>query len=100
MSAGVCVASERSKLMLLATEIRADIEGRRQSCARSVEWSNMDNMARMAVMLLAGIDGELSSLSRKAWAELTPSEKLQCQTAIRMMHNAMGKTYALRLRAG
>lgn len=101
VSAGaVCVRSEREKLRAVSVAMRADIEGRRQSCARSVEWAAMDPMARMAVLLLAGVDGELSQLARRAWPELTPAEKLQCQLAIRSLHAAMGKTYALRLRMG
>lgn len=101
MSAAAAQVPEiRANLYLVAERIRSDIEGRAQVCARSREWSAMQLTHRMAVMLLAGIDGELSDLSRRAWREFTPAERLAVQVAIRSLHEGLQNTYALRVRAG
>lgn len=94
------VAEVRASLYQLADKIRADIEGRSNACAREREWAGLSLHTRMAVMLLAGVDGDLAMLARLAWGEFAPGEKLAVQSAIRTLSADLHKAYALRLRAG
>lgn len=53
---------------------------------------------RMAVLMLAGLDGDLSALAAKQWREFTPDEKLAIQVTIRSMYAAFSGSFALRTR--
>lgn len=91
---------ERARLDALALDIRADIEKKRYSCARSREWALMLVEHRMAILMLAGIDGELGALARKAWVEFTPDERGAIQVAVRSLARSLEAATALRVRAG
>ena len=100
MSAAICVQTERRKLTNIAADMRANLDRRQTACALSREWLTIQPMNRMAIMLLAGMDGDLSTLARKAWPEFTPNEKVACQVAIRSLYDGLRHTYALRVRVG
>lgn len=91
---------ERPKLDALALDIRAGIEKKRHSCARSREWALMLMEHRMALLMLAGIDGDLGALARKAWPEFTPDERVALQVAVRSLAASLEAATALRVRAG
>jgi len=93
------VAAARARLYELSDEYARDASKNKHSCARSREWALLLLEHRMAVMLLAGLDGDLSGLARRAWPEFTPSEKTAVQVAIRGLHNGLGQSFALRGRA-
>ena len=97
---GACVKTrERAKLYALADQYAKQISGAKHACTRSREWSILALEIRMAVMMLAGIDGDLSALARRAWQEFTPPERTAVQVAMRGLHRGLGQTMALRGRA-
>ncbi len=97
--AAICVPTIRQKLRAVADQTRAEIEGRSRLCRRGMEWASVPLPHRMALLLLAGLDGDLQSLARRAWAEFTPSEQAAIQVAIRSMHDSLSKAQALQVRA-
>lgn len=99
-AAAVCVPTTRQTLRDAANEIRANIEKQRYACARSREWAVMVPEHRMALLMLAGVDGDLGGLARKAWQEYTPGERVALQVAIRAMAASLDAAVALRVRAG
>lgn len=98
-AAALDVPSIRERLRGVAEKIRADIAGREAVDARVREWAAMPIEYRMALLLLAGVDGDLQALGRKAWSEFTEPEKLAVQVALRGMARAIEKSYALKMRA-
>jgi hypothetical protein len=99
MAASTGVQAARARLFQLSDEITRQISKNKQSCARSKEWAALSIEARMAVMLLAGLDGDLSDLARKSWPEFTPAEKTAVQIATRGLFRALEKTFSIRGRA-
>lgn len=93
------VRRARERLYQLSDEISRDLTRRRHACARSREWALIPLELRMALLMMAGIDGDLSSLSRRSWPEFTPAEKLAVQVALRLVHSGLSRTFALRGRA-
>ena len=91
---------ELEKLRAVAADIRAGIEKKRHDCARSREWALMLVEHRMALLMLAGIDGDLGALARKAWPEFTPDERVALQVAVRSLAASLDAATALRVRAG
>lgn len=91
---------ERARLREIASDIRADIERTRHACARSREWAMLPVEHRMALLMLAGVDGDLGALARKAWPEFTPDERVSLQVAIRSLAASLQAAAALRVRAG
>ena len=97
--AAICVPTIRQNLRAIAENLRAEIEGRSRLCRRGMEWSNVPLAHRMGVLLMAGVDGDLSELARKAWAEFTPGEQGSIAVAIRSLHQSLDNCSALRVRA-
>lgn len=93
------VQTERAKLREMVDKIRGDLERKAGRCLRSVEWGGVPLAHRMAVLLMAGIDGDLQDLARKAWAEFTPAEKNSVGVAMRSLHASLHACNALRARA-
>lgn len=93
-------AAERARLRELALDIRAGIEKRRYACERSREWSMLHGEHRMALMMLAGLDGDLGVLASKGWQEFTLGERGSIQVALRSLYAGLKVATALRVRAG
>ena len=97
--AAICVPSIRQSLRDVADKIRAEKLAMLGRCLRSIEWGNVPMAHRMGVLLMAGIDGDLSDLSRKAWPEFAPMEQESITVAIRSLHASLHACNALRVRA-
>lgn len=99
MSASNQTAAHRIHLRRVAEEIRAAVGGHRHRCIRSAEWHGIPHAHRMAVMLLAGVDGDLSALARRSWPEFSDNEKLALQSSIRSLGESLAGAHSLRVRA-
>lgn len=88
----------RARAMQLRDQLAAQDSGGRHRCARSQEWATLTLETRMAVLLLAGMEGELLALSRKAWPEFTPPEQMAVQVATRGLFRDLERTWNLRVR--
>jgi hypothetical protein len=89
----------RQKLREIADKARAEIQQRAGRCLRGIEWGNIPLAHRMAVLLMAGVDGDLQELARKSWPEFTPGERESIAVAIRSMHASLHACNALRVKA-
>jgi hypothetical protein len=89
----------RQHLRGVADQARAELRQKAGRCLRSIEWGNVPMAHRMGVLLMAGIDGDLSDLSRKAWPEFAPLEQESITVAIRSLHASLHNCNALRVRA-
>lgn len=90
---------ERAHLRAVADRIRSEKAGR-ALCRRAAEWLAMPLVHRMALLMLAGVDGDLPALARRAWPEFSGPEKIAVQVAIRAMKTSLEAAYALSVRAG
>ena len=90
---------ERAHLRAVADRIRSEKAGR-ALCRRAAEWLAMPLPHRMAVMMLSGIDGDLSALARRAWSEFSPPEKVAVQITVRALRASLDGAYALSVKAG
>lgn len=98
-AAAVCVPSIRHHLRERAAQIRAELERKQHACARSRDWAMLTPETRMAVLLLAGVDGDLPRLAAKTFAEFAPDEKIALQVAIRSLYAGLTAAVSLRARA-
>lgn len=98
-AAAVCVPTIRQTLRDMAEQMRADIAGKAQTCARSREWADLMPEHRMAVLLLAGVDGDLQRLAARKFAEFPDTEKIAVQVAIRSLYAGLHGAVSLRARA-
>lgn len=98
MTAAAAITATRARLREIADHIRADIAGRVPVSASACEWARLNLSHRMAVLLLCGMDGELSVLARRSWQEFTPVEKSAITVELRSLHRSLDDTYALRMR--
>lgn len=89
----------RQHLRGVADQARAELRQKAGRCLRSIEWGNVPMAHRMGILLMAGIDGDLSDLSRKAWPEFAPLEQESITVAIRSLHASLHACNALRVRA-
>lgn len=67
----------------------------RVSDAEALEWARLDQGHRMAMLLLAGIDGDLSALSLRAWRELPEPERQAIKAQVRQAKRAFSAVAAL-----
>lgn len=95
----ICVPSIRQQLRQIADQIRAEKLALAGRCMRSIEWGNVPLAHRMGVLLMAGVDGDLSDLSRKSWPEFNPMEQESITVAVRSLHASLHACNALRVRA-
>lgn len=63
--------------------------------AAAIEWVGLPLETRMALLLLAGVDGDLASLGRRAWGEFTPGERAAVQVATRGVIRSLRSVFAL-----
>lgn len=95
----VCVPSIRQHLRERAAQIRCDLEKRQHGCARSRDWFMLPVETRMAVLLLAGIDGDLNRLAARKFGEFADDEKIAVQVVIRSLYAGLHGAVSLRARA-
>ena len=90
-----CPPNVRARLRELQNEfVRVTTKGR-HSDAGALEWSRLEHVHRMAFLLLAGVDGELSELAGRAWLELPDPEREAVRLQILSMRKAMQSVYVL-----
>lgn len=100
MGAAACPPEIRARLLAIRDEIINAKSRGRSPCARSAEWAALPAEVRMAYMMVAGIDGDLSALARKAWREFTPPEREALRSTVRMFDKAARSSVALASRWG
>lgn len=59
------------------------------------EWRRLSQESRMIFLLIAGLDGEVSDIARKGWAEFTPPEQSAIRVAIRAVKREVDSVFAL-----
>ena len=69
--------------------------GGRTSDSESREWSALDAGHRMAMLLLAGVDGDLGELAQRDWRELPPLEREAIKYEVRAAKAAFSRLMAL-----
>lgn len=92
--AAACLA----RMRVLRDEWAATDSRKRHPCARSAEWSGLSLETRMAVLLLAGIDGDLTDLAGRAWPEFTPPERDAILLQFRGLWRELTASFMLRRR--
>ena len=85
----------RARLSVLRDEAVARASNGRWSDAESREWARLSVEHRMALLLLAGIDGELSMLAQRAWREMPGPERDAIKAEARRMKSAFGGLFAM-----
>ena len=101
MNAAVgCPPEIRARLSQLRDEAARDLSGGRYVCARSQEWAALPVDLRMAVMMLAGVDGDLRGLSGRGWREFSPPEREAVRGVLRGMAQALKSSPSLVARWG
>lgn len=63
--------------------------------AESLEWGRLSHWHRMALLLLAGVDGDLVALAKRRWRELPELERIAVKSEARLARDAFGRLYAL-----
>lgn len=97
---GECPPEIRARLLAIRDEIVSKHSRGRAPCARSAEWAKLPVEIRMAYLMVSGIDGELSALAVKAWAEFTPPEREAIRSTVRAFASAARDSVALVSRWG
>ena len=69
--------------------------GGRVSDSESREWAGLETGHKMAMLLLAGIDGDLVELSGRAWRELPVTEREIIKVEVRSAKAAFSRLMAL-----
>jgi hypothetical protein len=100
VGAAACPYEVRARLSQLRDEIVSKVTGGRHTCARSREWAALPLELRMAVLLLAGVDGEVSTLARRAWLEMPGPEREAVRGTMRGFARALNGSPALVSRWG
>lgn len=100
VGAAACSPEVRARLSQLRDEIVSQMTGGRHVCARSREWAALPLELRMAVLLIAGVDGDVSALARRAWREMPGPEREAVRGTIRNFSRALGASPALVSRWG
>lgn len=65
------------------------------SDAESREWARLDHAYRVMLMLLAGLDGELSELAHRAWRELPEGERVAIKEEARNARHGFARLSAM-----
>lgn len=89
------VAAAKAKLLRLRDEFVARDTGGRHQTAESQEWARLDVGHRMAMLLLAGIDGDLQELAQRDWREMPHPEQQAIRCEIRAAKKAFSGLMAL-----
>ena len=69
--------------------------GGRMSDSESLEWAKLDTGHKMAMLLLAGVDGDLVDLTKRDWRELPGPERDAIKREVRAAKNAFSRVVAL-----
>lgn len=67
----------------------------RTSDAESREWARLEHAHRVVLMLLAGLDGELSELANRAWRELPEPERVAIKQEARTARAGFSRLFAM-----
>ena len=65
------------------------------SDAESREWARLAETHRMALMLLAGVDGDLGVLAQRHWRELPEPERIALKAEARFARREFSRLHAL-----
>jgi hypothetical protein len=95
---GMSVADCRQRLRTLQDEACHRASSGRLSTAESREWTAMPVHFRMAMILLAGLDGEIEDLAQRDWREMPPPERDAIRRQIRALRAALSQVPALAMR--
>lgn len=90
-----CPPDIRARLRALQNEAVSRLTKGRHVDAGALEWARLEHVHRMAFLLLAGVDGELSELAGRAWLELPDPERAAVRMQIRAMRKAMQSVFVL-----
>lgn len=85
---GVGNGSLRDEFVQMASQ-------KRWSDAESREWGHMAETHRMALMLLAGVDGDLGALAQRHWRELPEPERMALKAEARFARREFSRLHAL-----
>lgn len=100
VGARACHPADRRRMFAVRDEIVSKQSRGRLPCARSAEWAAISVELRMAYMMVAGVDGDLSALAVKAWPEFTPPEREAIRSTVRAFAKAARASVALVSRWG
>lgn len=88
----------RIRLRDLQREAAQRASNGRSGSAESREWAGLASHYRMALVLLAGIDGEIEELALRDWREMPPPERDAIRRQIRALRSCLLPLRALALR--
>lgn len=88
----------RTRLRELQREAAQRCANGRSGSAESREWAGLASHYRMALVLLAGIDGEIEELALRDWREMPPPERDAIRRQIRALRTCLLPLRALALR--
>ncbi|OJX21467.1 MAG: hypothetical protein BGO79_24410 [Delftia sp. 67-8] len=88
----------RIRLRELQREAAQRASNGRSGSAESREWAGLASHYRMALVLLAGIDGEIEELALRDWREMPPPERDAIRRQIRALRSCLLPLRALALR--
>ena len=83
------------QLRTLRDEFVAIASRGRFSNAAAREWACLRPEHRMALLMLAGVDGDLGDLAVRGWLEIGEGERRQIRTAARNLQNEVRPLAAL-----
>lgn len=95
VGAAACSPEVKARLLQLRDEFVGRMTGGNHVCARSREWAAMPLELRMAVLLIAGIDGDMSDLARRGWREMPLPERDAVRGVMRNFARVMRDSPAL-----
>ena len=79
----------------LRDEFVAVASQKRWSDAESREWARLAETHRMALMLLAGVDGDIGALALRHWRELPEPERVALKAEARFARREFSRLHAL-----
>lgn len=85
----------RRRLNELRDEFVQRASKQRWSDAESREWARLEHGLRMSLLLLAGVDGELTDLSHRDWRELPEAERMAIKREARAARQGFQALHAL-----
>lgn len=80
----------------LRDEFARRASGGRCASAAAAEWQRLGDATRAVLVLLAGIDGDMGTLTAREWEEVPEAEQDAIRQAARLLHADVSKLYALR----
>ena len=80
----------------LRDEFARRASGGRCASAAAAEWQRIGDATRAVLVLLAGIEGDMGTLTTREWEEVPEAEQDAIRQAARLLHADVSKLYALR----